>query len=157
MTVDLNQTSTEMLKSYILSRFANSADREMANRFWKKSIQKLHQEGEKEDLHFFQAWMRSQYADTIRQGSVDSSNEDFEKIGTRFHRWFRDNLEKINLDSDSPDDFRKFGATSIRYTMYTLMKELRGKYLDSLQSYLQMKLEGMDESWNGIFTFRMHS
>lgn len=236
----LNLTSTEMLKSYILSRFSNSADREKANRFWKESIQALHKQSKDEDQQFFQAWLRSQYADTIRQGSVGSSNEDFEKIGTRFHTWFRDNPSKMKLDPDSPDDFRtlvhneikfylrayldildaqkeekrgwehvfyikhwgiapslafplmlaplkstdspdvarqkinevakyieafavrrsinfrKFGASSIRYTMYTLVKEIRGKDLASLRSYLQGKLQEMDESWNGIVYFRMH-
>lgn len=236
----LNLTSTEMLKSYILSRFGNATDRERTNHLWKESIQKLHKQSKEEDQQFFQAWLRSQYADTIRQGKVGSSNEDFEKIGTRFHGWFRDNLPKMGLNSDSSDEFRtlvhdemkfylrayldildaqkeekkgwehvfyikhwgiapslafplmlaplkstdspdvtrqkinevaryiesftvrrsvnfrKFGASSIRYTMYTLVKELRGKDLDSLQSYLQGKLKEMDVSWNGLVQFRMH-
>lgn len=236
----LNLTSTEMLKSYILSRFSNPTDRESANRFWKESIQRLHKQSKEEDQQFFQAWLRSQYADTIRQGKVGSSNEDFEKIGTRFHGWFRDNLSKMGLNSgssdefhtlvhdemkyylrayldilnaqkeekagwehvfyikhwgiapslafplllaplkpmDSPDvtrqkinevaryietftvrrsiNFRKFGASSIRYTMYSLVKELRGKDLDSLRSYLQDKLEEMGDSWDGLAEFRMH-
>ncbi|AEH60606.1 protein of unknown function DUF262 [Methanosalsum zhilinae DSM 4017] len=236
----LNLTSTEMLKSYILSRFSGSTGREKANRFWKESIQALHKQSKDEDQQFFQAWLRSQYADTIRQGKVGSSNEDFEKIGSRFHSWFRDNLPKMELDPDSSDDFqtfvhdemkfylrayldildaqqeekrgwehvfyikhwgiapslafplmlaplkstdsqditrqkinevaryieaftvrrsinfRKFGASSIRYTMYTLVKELRGKDLDSLRSYLQGKLQEMEESWEGIVHFRLH-
>lgn len=53
-------------------------------------------------------------------------------------------------------NFRKFGASSIRYTMYTLVKELRGKDLDSLRSYLQGKLQEMEESWEGIVHFRLH-
>lgn len=184
--------------------------------------------------------MRSQYADTIRQGKAGSSNEDFEKIGTRFHSWFRDNLGKIGVNADSPDEFRKllheemkfylrayvdildaqtdekaglehvfyhrnwgiadslgfplmlaplkssdspeitrqkinevarfmetfavrrsvnfrkFGASSIRYTMYSLVKELRGKDLDSLRSVLRNKLAEMPETWAGISEFRLH-
>jgi uncharacterized protein with ParB-like and HNH nuclease domain len=88
----LNLTSTEMLKGYILSRFHDPKDREKANRFWKESIQTLHKYSKDEDQQFFQAWLRCQYADTIRQSKAGSSNEDFEKIGTRFHSWFRDNL-----------------------------------------------------------------
>ncbi|ATU07671.1 DUF262 domain-containing protein [Methanohalophilus portucalensis] len=236
----LNLTSTEMLKSYILSRFSDQTDRAKANRFWKESIQKLHKHNKDEDHQFFQSWLRSQYADTIRQGKMGSSNEDFEKIGTRFHSWVRDNLSKMKLNPESPDDFRefvhiemkyylkaylnildaqkeekkgwehvfyikhwgiapslafplmlaplkstdspditrqkinevaryietftvkrsvnfrKFGASSIRYTMYTLVKELRGKELDSLRLCLQNKLSEMDESWDGIAHFRMH-
>ena len=102
----LNLTSTEMLKGYILSRFKEAKDREKANQFWKESIQSLHQYSKDEDQKFFQAWLRSQYADTIRQGRAGSSNEDFEKIGTRFHSWVRDNLAKMGLKADSPAELR---------------------------------------------------
>jgi uncharacterized protein with ParB-like and HNH nuclease domain len=236
----LNLTSTEMLKSYVLSRFDEPKDREKANRFWKESIQSLHQQTKEEDQKFFQAWLRSQYADTIRQGKAGSSNEDFEKIGTRFHSWFRDNLAKMKLNADSPADFRtllheeikyflrsyldildaqsyekpgwehvfyhynwgiadslglplmlaplkstdspdvtrqkinevarfletfavrrsvnfrKFSASSIRYTMYSLVKEIRGKDLDSLRRILQGKLGEMKETWGGVAGFMMH-
>jgi uncharacterized protein with ParB-like and HNH nuclease domain len=75
----LNLTSTEMLKGYVLSRFNKPKDREKANQFWRESIQTLHQRSEDEDQRFFQAWLRGQFADTIRQGKAGSSNEDFEK------------------------------------------------------------------------------
>ena len=236
----LNLTSTEMLKGYVLSRFKEAKDREQANRCWKESIQSLHRHSKEEDQKFFQAWLRSQYADTIRQGKAGSSNEDFEKIGTRFHSWVRDNLPKMGLKADSPAEFRmlvhdemkyylrayldildaqkeekpgwghvfyhcnwgiadslsfalmlaplnssdssevtrmkinevarfmetfavrrsvnfrKFGASSIRYTMYSLVKELRGKDLDSLQTLLKGKLDDMPEKWEGIAEFRLH-
>lgn len=236
----LNLTSTEMLKGYILSRFTEAKDREKANKFWRESIQTLHRQSKDEDQRFFQAWLRSQYADTIRQGKAGSSNEDFEKIGTRFHSWFRDNLSKIGVDAESPDDFRallhdemkfylrsyleildaqtaekagwenvfyhtqwgiayslsfplmmaplkstdppditrqkinavarfletfavrrsinfrKFGASSIRYTMYSLVKEIRGKDIHSLRSILNAKLNEMPEKWTGMSEFRLH-
>lgn len=236
----LNLTSTEMLKGYILSRFREAKDRERANGLWKDSIQRLRGYSKEEDQRFFQAWLRSQYADTIRQGKAGSSNEDFEKIGTRFHSWCRDNLAKMNLRANEPRDFdallnrdmsfylrayldildaqktekpgwesvfyhanwgiadslalplmlaslkstdtpevtrqkinavaryleaftvrrsinfRNFGASSIRYTMYMLVKELRGKSLEELQTLLQTKLAEMPETLNGIANFRMH-
>lgn len=236
----LNLTSTEMLKGYILSRFIEEADRDKANRFWKNSVQRLQEYSKDEDQSFFQAWFRSQYADTIRQSKAGSSNEDFEKIGTRFHSWFRDNLAKAVLHADSPDDFtrilhvemrfyleaycsildaqkeeregweavfyhsrwgiadslahslmlaplkssdssettrqkinavalyletfavrrsinfKKFGASSIRYTMYSLVKEIRGKTLSSLHSTLTTKLKDMPENWDGFADFRLH-
>lgn len=102
----LNLTSTEMLKGYILSNFKEAKDREEANRFWKESIQSLHRHSKEEDQKFFQVWLRSQYADTIRQGRAGSSNEDFEKIGTRFHNWVRENLVKMGLKAGSPAEFR---------------------------------------------------
>jgi uncharacterized protein with ParB-like and HNH nuclease domain len=236
----LNLTSTEMLKSFLLSRFSDPKDREKANYFWKDSIQKLHGYSKEEDQQFFQAWLRSQYADTIRQSKAGSSNEDFEKIGTRFHSWVRDNLKKMNLEdakatgfrelvhdrmnfylraylsileaqkqekagwehiffncywgiapslsfplmlaplciTDSQEtvrlkidtvaryieifvvrraiNFRKFNASSIRYTMYSLVKEIRGKDLEALRQILQNKLDCMEEKWDGFAEFRMH-
>ena len=53
-------------------------------------------------------------------------------------------------------NFRKFGASSIRYTMYSLVKELRGKDLVSLQALLKAKLTEMPEKWEGMAEFRLH-
>ena len=40
--------------------------------------------------------------------------------------------------------------------MYTLVKELRGKDLDSLRNHLQGKLSEMEETWDGLAQFRLH-
>jgi uncharacterized protein with ParB-like and HNH nuclease domain len=236
----LNLTSTEMLKGYVLSRFSDSEDREKANEFWKKAVQTLHGYEKEEDQQFFQAWLRAQHAVTIRAGKVGSSNEDFEKIGTRFHSWVRDNLDKMGLDANRPDGFRelvntdlkfylrqyeqilkarkeeipglefvhfidhwgiayslsmplmlaslkptdseevsrakinavaryidtfcvrrsinyrKFGASSIRYTIYNLVRELRRVDLGTLQAILLKRLQEMDEGWDGMKSFGMH-
>jgi hypothetical protein len=53
-------------------------------------------------------------------------------------------------------NFRKFSASSIRYTMYSLVKEIRGKDLDSLRRILQGKLGEMKETWGGVAGFMMH-
>jgi len=235
----LNLTSTEMLKGFVLSKYRDS-ERESANNQWKVFIQKLHKYDKEEDQRFFQAWLRSQYADSIRQSRAGSSNEDFEKIGTRFHSWFRDNLPKITAGNDRPDafknliqteleffgrcymlikdaqvqelpgwehvyyhhcwgiaeslsaplmlaplrstdsedivrkkivtvaqylenftvlraiNFKRFSASSIRYTMNSLVKEIRGKDLTSLQLLLAGKLEQQSEKWSGLKEFRLH-
>ena len=131
----LNLTSTEMLKSYILSRFHDQKDREKANRFWKNSIQKLHKTSKDEDQQFFQAWLRSQYADSIRPGKAGSKNEDFEKIGTRFHSWVRDNLHKMNLRSNSPEDFDQFVSQNFKFYLNAYMRIL------AAENSIQPKLE----------------
>ena len=94
----LNLSPTEMLKGFVLSKFNDRGKRHRANEFWKKSMQELHEFDKDEDLRFFQAWLRSQYAESIRPGKTGSKNEDFEKIGTRFHSWVRDNLDKLDLN-----------------------------------------------------------
>ena len=236
----LNLTPTEMLKGYLLSRFKDNALRKSTNDFWKKAIIRLQGIDKEEDQKFIQAFLRAKYAVTIRQGKAGSKNEDFEKIGTRFHNWFRDNLKLVGLGKDSQEDFdrfinkdfkyyfdaylriaqaratltkglesvyyiehwgiaaslrdplllaplqpsdsvetanqkinlvakyieifcvrrsinfRTFAATSIRYTIYTLVKELRDKSLEELQEVLENKLTAMDESWEGMHRFRLH-
>lgn len=87
----LNLTPSEMLKGFLLSKFSDKNKRKKADDSWKTDIQNLKSFDKNEDQKFFQSWFRAQYADTIRQGSAGSKNEDFEKIGTRFHSWVRDN------------------------------------------------------------------
>lgn len=236
----LNLTPTEMLKGFILSRFNQPAKRIKANEDWKKAIEVLKTFDANEDQSFFQAWLRASYADTIRPGKAGSQNEDFEKIGTRFHSWVRDNLKKMKLDPEHPDDFerfiaedfkfyhdayvrilrgqatlfpalqhvyyiarwgiatsqsyplmlaplnpkdspeivdakidlvaryietfvvrrsinfRKFSASSIRYTMYSLVKEIRGKDLQSLCALLSAKTKELDDGWDEFENFLMH-
>lgn len=236
----LNLTATEMLKGYVLSRFKNDKQRQDSNALWKASMQRLHEYEKDEDQTFFQAWFRAQYAETIRAGKVGSTNEDFEKIGTRFHSWFRENLKLVGLEANSSEDFiqfmnedfkfflgaylkilesqwefkkelehvyyidcwgiaeslslplllapltiedssdlvkkkinlvakyieifsvrrsvnfKNFGASSIRYTMCSLVKEIRRKSLPELHAILAKKLDEMEQSWEGIESFRMH-
>ncbi|EEW1430003.1 DUF262 domain-containing protein, partial [Escherichia coli] len=89
----LNLTPSEMLKGFLLSRFHQGDKRQKANELWKKAMMDLKNYDKDEDQRFFQSWLRAQYADTIRPGKAGSKNEDFEKIGTRFHSWVRDNLQ----------------------------------------------------------------
>lgn len=237
----VNLTPTEMLKGFILSKFEDSRKRQKANKFWKTAMLEIHLYDKDEDQHFIQAWFRAQYAETIRPGKAGSKNEDFEKVGTRFHNWFRDNLDKVGIEQDDAEgfqsfidndfkfflnaykyilnaeqklteslqhvfyigrwgianslsyplllaplqitdhsdtvfekidlvaryietfvvrrsvNFRKFASSSIRYTMYTLVKEIRRTGVNELKAILKRKLDEMEESWTGIQNFRLHS
>ncbi|MBC6427729.1 MAG: DUF262 domain-containing protein [Cellvibrionales bacterium] len=236
----LSLTPTEMLKSYLLSRITDTHRRQSINERWKKAIQELHTYSKNEDNLFFPAWLRGQYAETIRPGSKGAQNEDFEKIGTRFHGWVKENLQKMNLNSESSNDFVRFfdrdftfflGAyleilsaqdklieglehiyyirclgiahslryplllasltvdddkttvhkkldlvahhieafavrrllnfrrvahSSTRYTMYSLVKEIRGKNIEDLRTVLQANLRKIDEDFSGMEHFRLH-
>lgn len=236
----LNLTPSEMLKGFLLSRFHQGDKRQKANELWKKAMMDLKNYDKDEDQRFFQSWLRAQYADTIRPGKAGSKNEDFEKIGTRFHSWVRDNLQVVGLDPDDGEtferfiqknflfylnaytqilnaeralthqleyvfyihhwgiaptlsfplmlaplnvgdssevvrakinlvaryietfvvrrsvNFRKFSASSIRYTMYSLVKEIRGKNFDELNELLSKKLSEMPDTFAGMEEFRLH-
>ncbi|HCE1978399.1 TPA: DUF262 domain-containing protein [Vibrio parahaemolyticus] len=236
----LNLTPTEMLKGFLLSKYRDDNKRKQSNDFWKQTIIDLKVFDKEEDQRFIQAWLRAKYAESIRQSKAGSLNEDFEKIGTRFHNWVRDNLSRMNLakagesefdafintefryyvnaykrlrnaeetftpeldsihyiyqwgiasslsyplmlaplkTTDSVDlanqkmnlvakyidifcvrrsvNFRNFSASSIRYTMYNLVKEIRNKDYNELVEIFDKKLSEMDEQWNGFEWFRLH-
>ena len=107
----LNLTPSEMLKGYLLSKVRTTDQRDKINLIWKDEIKKLHNLWDESDLTFFQAWLRGKYAVTIRPGKIGAANEDFEKIGTRFHTWVKDNNSKIGISS--PNDFYEFVHTSM--------------------------------------------
>ena len=103
----LNLTPTEMLKGYVLSKITDKKQRSEINILWKKEIQKLHGYDENADQSFFQAWFRGKYAVSIRPGKVNSADQDFELIGSRFHNWFKDN-HKTLLNLRTSDDFYNY-------------------------------------------------
>ncbi len=53
-------------------------------------------------------------------------------------------------------NFRKFSASSIRYTMYSLVKEIRGKDVATLHRLLSTKVDELNDSWEGMKSFQMH-
>jgi uncharacterized protein with ParB-like and HNH nuclease domain len=236
----LNLTPTEMLKGFILSKLHDDSSRKSLNNKWKKLIFHLNSIEKDEDQRFIQSWFRAKYAETIRQGKTGSKNEDFEKIGTRFHSWFRDNFSKCGINKDdafhfeefiskdfdffinvyckilqseksfssqlnhvfyikrwgianslsyplmlapiTKDDdedtiskklnlvakfietfvvrrsinYRKFASSSIRYTMYTLVKEIRNLNYTQLFETLKLKIDSMEENFDSFDNFRMH-
>lgn len=234
----LNLTPTEMLKGYLLSNLSDDAQKQELDAFWRKKIAELRAISKDEDLEFFKAWLRAKYAESIRLGRKGAANEDFEKIGTRFHQWVRENKEKLglrdeqaiynfieremgffvdiyvkinkaansfdkNLESifymnerglatsiyypllmapitlkDTPGvirqklslvssflemfvvfravNFKSYAHSSIRYTMYTLVKKIRNKNIDELVQILKQEVEQIDEKLEGVKSLRMH-
>ena len=51
---------------------------------------------------------------------------------------------------------RRFAASSIRYTMYTLVKEIRNKTVDELRAILNKKIEAIPEKWDAMAGFTMN-
>ena len=95
----LNLTPSEMLKGYLLSKITDNTLRTKANETWKEKILAFHEYSKEEDLEFFKIWLRGKYAESIRQGSKGAVNEDFEKVGTRFHTWVKDNQSLLGIGS----------------------------------------------------------
>lgn len=233
----LNLSLPEMLKGYILSNVRHEDDQRKINTSWKQQMQELKGLGEEEDVDFFKNWLRARHAETIRPGRKGAENRDFERIGNQFHRWVRDQKEKLGLvDSESfvrfvshdlvffsdmalrigsaartltpgweairynedrgftlqtqvllaplcPGDgaeevqakvalvadfldiwlarrvwnFRTISYSSVKYTMFNLSKELRGRDVASLATYLQAQLDEQPERFATKPRFRLHS
>ncbi len=235
----LRLSSAEMLKGYLLANIKDDNQRRQANALWRKrtfEFLTLADGDEKEAEEFFKDWLRSQYAESIRERKKDAKNEDWESLGTRYHKWVRDEHKKLKLSdgkdfaefilrdfnfyssismkiwksaidiapgleyvyynslnnftlqdvlilaSISPDDdaavidkkirlvagyidtfiarrivnFRTLSYSSIVYTMFNLMKEIRHKSVKDLAQLLKTKVANMEESFDGVKNFYVH-
>ncbi len=101
----LSLTPTEMLKGYLLANL-NEEKRDESNRLWRKRIEEITEWGKDVEADFFKNWLRSQYAQKIRERRKGAKPEDFDRIGTEYHRWIRENSKKIGLSTS--DDFYQF-------------------------------------------------
>jgi uncharacterized protein with ParB-like and HNH nuclease domain len=102
----LSLAPTDMLKGYLLANIGDNQKKLAANEAWKRRIAELRDIGKDEDADFLKAWLRSQYANSIRERKRGAKPQDFDRIGTEFHRWVKDNDEAIGLHQSS--DFAAF-------------------------------------------------
>lgn len=130
-------TSSDMLKGYILSKFRHDDRRTQVNQQWKADMLKLDSfdANKNSESQFFQSWLRSQFAVTIRQGKVSSVNQDFENIGSRFHNWFKDNYDKGLLAQAINGDIEGFIEKNYRFyfKQYVKIKEAEATFRKDLE------------------------
>ena len=233
----LSLSLPEMLKGYVLANIRHEDDQRAVNDIWKRRMQALRAIGGEEDADFFKDWLRARHAQTIRPGSKGAENKDFERIGTEFHRWVRDQKDALGLVDDdaylrfvrrdldffvrhylairkaamhltpswesirynadrgftlqtqamlaslTPDEpeetlrrkvalvadyldiwlarrvwnFRTISYSSVKYTLFLLTRELRGRDLASLSTFLREQLDGQAEDFAREPRFRLHS
>ncbi len=91
----------DMLKAYLLAPVDDAELRRRANEVWKKQVLDLISWGNEHeperDANCIKAWLRAQFADTIRDRKPRAMDKDWELIGSEFHRWVRDNRTRLNL------------------------------------------------------------
>lgn len=102
----LSLTPTEMLKGYLLANISDTDQRTDASRLWKQRIDSLLELGKEEDADAIKSWLRSQHANTIRERKRGAKPQDFDLIGTEFHRWVRDHEDDLGLVQGA--DFTRF-------------------------------------------------
>jgi uncharacterized protein with ParB-like and HNH nuclease domain len=101
----LSLSPTDMLKGYLLSNI-DERKRTSANDRWRGRILELNEAGKEIEADCFKAWLRSQYATRIRERKRGAKPQDFDRIGTEFHRWLRDVSDDIGLKNS--DEFFQF-------------------------------------------------
>ena len=109
----LSLSPTDMLKGYLLANISDETRRTQATQIWKQIQQDLTGLGNEELTDFLKAWLRSQYANSIRERKKHAKPQDFDRLGTEFHRWVRDHHEDIGLKKS--DDFYQFIERDMRF------------------------------------------
>ena len=102
----LSLTPVDMLKGYLLANITEEEGRTRATKLWKERITALGEIGKDEDADGIKAWLRSQWANSIRERKKGATPLDFDLIGTEFHRWIRDEKERLGLNKSG--DFLSF-------------------------------------------------
>lgn len=101
----LSLTPTDMLKGHVLANIQNEKQRFEANELWRKIVADFNRDEREGSADFFKSWLRSQYGRSIRTGTGRVQDHDYDRIGSEFHRWVRDEQRLIGLN-DSDDYYR---------------------------------------------------
>lgn len=140
----LSLTSTEMLKGYVLSEIKDDAIREKMNGIWKDKVLLLKSDDDKGDETFIKAWLRAHYAETIRETKAGAVNKDFDIIGGSFHKWVRDERNKLGLRESADFElfikkFEKYADVyrRIRQAETTFVEETKYVYYNAQVNFTQ--------------------
>jgi hypothetical protein len=122
----------DLLKGFLLSNIPDNDGNIQAHHAWNEAIKRLKQIGPDEDSTFFKAWLRAQYATTIRGKQKGATPGDFEQIGDGYHRWVVDNRAVLGLRT--ADDFFNF-VTSVLPTFVSHYCTVKKAEMDYAKAY----------------------
>lgn len=97
----LSLSPLDMLKGFLLANIGDPERRNLAASVWRKNMESLRRIGKEEDSDAVKAWLRGRHAQSVRERKRGSDNQDFEKIGTEFHRWVNTHQAELGLQTDS--------------------------------------------------------
>src|SRR5213078_3872015 len=84
---------------------------------WKSQVGALADLGKDEDADGMKSWLRSQHAESIRERKRGAAPQDFDLIGTEFHRWVRDHEDALGLTA-SPEFARLIERDFVFYSQW---------------------------------------
>lgn len=102
----LSLTPTDMLKGYLLANITDDQKKLAASKTWKTRVGALVSFGKDEEADAVKTWLRSRYAESIRERKKGAKPGDFDRLGTEFHRWVREHDDTLGLKKS--DDFVGF-------------------------------------------------
>ena len=128
----LSLAPLDMLKSFLIANITEEDERTRINGIWKQTANRLLEINKEEPANAVKAWLRSQYADSTRMRKKGALPGDFDRLGTEFHRWVRENVQRLALKKSA--DFVRFVERDFNF--YTDQFELlsRGS-LELLSGY----------------------
>ncbi|MBF6522628.1 DUF262 domain-containing protein [Nocardia farcinica] len=95
----LKLSPADMLKGYLLANMEDGKLRTKANDLWRERLRVLDEQDEDAGSDFLKTWLRSQYSTKIRERKKGARPEDWDRIGTEFHRWLRGAHVQVGLTS----------------------------------------------------------
>lgn len=138
----LSLTPTDMLKGYLLANINEPKQRNQASLVWRERTTALAEYGKEAEPDFFKTWFRSQYAKRIRERKKGARNEDFDRMGTEFHRWLRESSKDVKLSSS--DDFFRFIEKDLRFysRQYEFIMKASSERMKGLEHVLYPAKQG---------------
>lgn len=138
----LRLSNTDMLKSFLLSRSGDESTIECLNLAWRNRITELTDTEKNADAEFIKAWLRGDYAKTIRARKSKATPGDFDVIGTAFHKWVRDNTDSLGLHKSA--DFEQFVDHEFLQlsSRYLDLIDATNNYTKDLRSVYHLKCTG---------------
>jgi uncharacterized protein with ParB-like and HNH nuclease domain len=141
----LSLTPPDMLKGFLLANITDEDKRNTAAAKWKECVNRLRAISKDDEANFFKAWLRSQYASSIRERKRGAKPGEFDLLGTEFHRWVRDNKESVGLNKSA--DYFDFIINNMAF--YT-------KWYEKVRLAAESYTEGLEDIYfNGLNEFNL--
>jgi uncharacterized protein with ParB-like and HNH nuclease domain len=142
----LSLAPLDMLKSFLIANITNEDERDRVNDIWKKTTNRLLELDKEEPSDAVKAWLRSQYADSIRERKKGAKAGDFDRLGTEFHRWVRENERRLGLAKSADyvgfvEQNFKFYTGQFERLSHASLKPLPGFEIVYANSWLEFTLQ----------------
>ena len=144
----LSLAPLDMLKSFLIANVTDEGERDRVNGIWKQTTNRLLELDKEEPADAVKAWLRSQYADSIRERKKGAKPGDFDRLGTEFHRWVREKENEKRLGLAKSADYVRFVERDFKF--YTdqyeqlsraSLKPLKGFEIVYANSWLDFTLQ----------------